>query len=201
MNISLGSFSKYRWFYTSSGLLVVGGKNAVQNDELLHKIKGFRETFIILHTSEPGSPFCIILESANKVSKLDTEEAAVFTGCFSKAWKQGKMSTKVDVFNSDQIHKNNDMKSGTWGVYGNVQRITVSLGLVLVKQKDILRAVPETTAERLEDKSFPKKIKIYPGNIEKEHMFAKLELEIDESISKEKVLSAIPSGGFKIITE
>lgn len=201
MQIPIKSFLKYRWFYTSSGLLVVGGKSAVQNDELLHKIKSIDSQFIILHTSEPGSPFCVILSPSNKVIKDDIEEAAFFTGCFSKAWKEGKMSTKVDIFNSDQIHKNKEMKSGTWGVYGNIKRINVSLCLVMVKQNNTLRAVPEKTAERLEDKSFSKKIKIYPGNIEKDHMFAKLELEIDESISKDEVLSAIPSGGFKIITE
>lgn len=201
MNISFKSFSKYRWFFTSSGLLVVGGKNAVQNDELLHRIKELGAKFIILHTSDPGSPFCVILESANKVSKLDIEEASIFTGCFSRAWKEGKMSTKVDIFDSDQMHKNPDMKSGTWGVYGNIQRINVSLALVIIKQNGILRAVPEKTAERLEDSSFPKKVRIYPGKIEKDHMFAKLELELDESISKEEVLSAIPAGGFRIITE
>lgn len=32
-------YLKYRWFFNSSGKLVVGGKNAAQNDELLSRIK------------------------------------------------------------------------------------------------------------------------------------------------------------------
>ena len=205
------NYQKYKWFFTSSGLLVIGGKNALQNDELMFRIKDNKEDFIIMHTSEPGSPFCVLYSPASKVKKLDMEEASVFTGCFSRAWKLGKSSAKVDIFNSSQIHKNKDMNSGTWGVYGEVQRVNIPLSLVFMRQKDILRAVPEKTFERIYKSKINKSkkersnnisiVKIMPGDIDKSHMFAKLELELDIPLSEEEVLSAIPAGKFKISRE
>lgn len=201
------NYKKYRWFFTSSDILVIGGKNALQNDELLFNIKDKKEDYVIMHTSEPGSPFCILYAPASEIKKADIEESAIFTGCFSRAWKLGKMSAKVDIFKSSQIHKNKGMNSGTWGVYGEVQRTNVPLSLVFTKQKNILRAIPDKTFERLISWEKGKKpsnisvVKITPGNIEKDHMFAKLELELDDSLSEEQVLSAIPAGKFKIQRE
>jgi|SRR3989344_1060774 len=201
-------YKKYRWFYTSSGLLVIGGKNAIQNDELLSKTKDNKENFIIMHTSEPGSPFCVIQAPISNISKQDIEETSIFTGCFSRAWRMGKSSAQVDIFNSSQIHKNKNMNAGTWGVYGDIQRVSVPLSLVFTKQKDILRAIPEKTFIRSLQPSKSKKpvkdisvVKITPGNIEKAHMFAKLELELDDTLGEEQVLSAIPAGKFKIQKE
>lgn len=191
--MELKEHKKYRWFYTSSKALVVGGKSAIQNDELLNKIKQMPEEFVIMHTSEPGSPFCILFKEIRKLKKTDLNECAIFTGCFSKAWRSGKHKAKVDVFRSSQIHKNKDMKAGTWGVYGNVQTISVPLELAIAKQEGMLRAVPLKT---LGNKK--KIIKISPGNIDKEDMLAKLEIELNEPLNREQVLSALPSGRFKV---
>ena len=77
-------YKKYRWFFTSAGKLVIGGKSAEQNDELLLGIKNFEEELIVMHTAEPGSPFSVIMSEIKKISKKDLEECAIFTGCFSR---------------------------------------------------------------------------------------------------------------------
>ena len=64
-------YKKYRWFYTSSGNLVVGGKNAEQNDGLLTAMKKMSKDYWVMHTSSPGSPFSIIICDPKKVSKAD----------------------------------------------------------------------------------------------------------------------------------
>lgn len=183
-------YIKYRWFFTSSGKLVVGGKSAKQNDDLLKRIKAQDEERIVMHTSEPGSPFCIILSEAEKLSQQDLRECAIFTGCFSRAWREGKRTAIVDIFKLSQLHKNKDMQEGTWGVYGTVQSITVPLELVIARQHKILRALPELSAPE-------SKIKIIPGSISKEDIQPKLEIEINEPLSRDEVLSALPSGKFK----
>ncbi|MEK6855879.1 MAG: NFACT RNA binding domain-containing protein [Nanoarchaeota archaeon] len=187
------NYQKYRWFFTSSNTLVLGGKSALQNDELMIKLKDLPQEFVIMHTSEPGSPFCILFKEKSKVTDTDIEECAVFTGCFSRAWRAGKNTAKVDIFSSSQIHKNPEMKSGTWGVYGKVETMSVSLELAITKQKEVLRAVPISTLKKKDEI-----IKITPGNIDKNDMFAKLEIELNEPLSKEEVLSALPTGKFKV---
>lgn len=147
-----------------------------------------------MHTSEPGSPFSAIYSDISKVTSKDITECAVFTACFSKAWKSEKAQAQVDIFKSSQIHKSKNMKIGTWGVYGKVQRIKVPLKLTITRQEGVLRAVPD-----LENRNFPR-IRIIPGDIDKNDMLAKLEIELNEPLSKDEVLQALPSGGFKVIS-
>jgi len=189
----MDNYKKYRWFYTSSGKLVLGGKSAKQNDELLHQLKKKDEDRIVSHTSEPGSPFCVILANLLEISQSDIQETAVFTGCFSRAWREGKNSAKVDIFKLSQVHKDKTMKEGTWGVYGKVKRITIPLELVITRQDNIIRAIPEHSL--LKNSNY---VKICPGSLSKEDMLPKLEIELNEPLSKDEVISALPTGGFKI---
>jgi hypothetical protein len=189
------NYQKYRWFQTSSDKLVVGGKSAEQNDSLLEKIKLSNHDFIVMHTSSPGSPFSVILADRKKITKKDLQETAIFTACFSKAWKSGARKASVDIFSSLQLHKNKLMKQGTWSVAGKVERIQVPLALVLTKQKSTLRAVPETAVKNKKDIL----LKIAPGNIDKTSLLSKLALELGDKFSQEDLLSALPSGGIRII--
>jgi len=180
----------YRWFYTSSDKLVVGGKSASQNDELL---KNLNKEYWIMHTSAPGSPFCVIISPISKVTKKDLEECAIFCGCFSRAWKEGKKKTTIHLFKNSQVSKKKGMKSGTWGVVGKVKEIKVELELVLTKQKKILRAVPEKSV--MKKNTF---LKVCPGKIDKKNMVNKILKEIGKDFDKNDILSALPPGGVRI---
>lgn len=187
-------YKKYKWFFTSSGKLVIGGKSAKQNDSLLKKLKEKKTDYIVMHTSSPGSPFSVILTQIKNVSPSDIEECAIFTGSFSRAWRERKKSTIVDIFKLSQLTKEKSMKTGTWGVLGSVRHKKVNLKLVLIKQKDLLRAVPEKT-EKNKKKIF---LKISPGTIDKKDMIPKLQLEFGDSFTQEEILSALPAGGISI---
>ena len=136
------NYMNYRWFYTTNGTLVVGGKNKEQNEIV---IKNFlKPDYIVLHTSSPGSPFMII--QSNKSSKQDIEEAAIFCACFSKEWKILKSKDRkitINVFKGDQIYKLKTMKTGTFGVKGKIKKINVKPGLFLVVQKNIIISIPK----------------------------------------------------------
>src|SRR3989344_6673467 len=99
----MNTYTKYRWFFTSSGKLVIGGKNSEQNEMLMSEIIKSGLNYIIMHTSTPGSPFTMIVDEG--LSDDDLHEQAVFTGCFSQEWKKGKKSTSIDIFNSKQLTK------------------------------------------------------------------------------------------------
>jgi len=186
-------YKKYRWFYTSTGKLVVGGKSAQQNDALLKKIKTSNENFYIMHTAEPGSPFSVILAPIKSIKPTDLEQTAIFTGCFSRAWRAKKKKTQVDIFLSKDIYKSNLMKLGTWGVKKKLKQKTITLELILAKQEDTLRAVPSSTAKKKDIL-----LKIQPGKIDKTEMLAKIQVEIKTPFKQEELLSALPSGGIKI---
>ena len=186
--------NKYRWFYTSSGKLVVGGKNAGQNDELMKKIINSNQNYFVMHTSHPGSPFSVLMEDIEKISKKDLRECAIFTGCFSRAWKEKKKKTEVHLFNSKNIFKKRGMKVGTWGVSEKISEMKIDLKLALIKQKKVYRAVPEISAKKSEIL-----LKVCPGKIDKVKSLDKFKKELkDEDLDRDEILSALPAGGVRI---
>lgn len=184
-------YKKYRWFYTSAGNLVVGGKNAGQNDDLLSRMKMMSKDYWVMHTLSPGSPFSIIICDPKKVSKADLNETAIFTGCFSRAWRAKKQKAVIDIFRLSQVHKDKKMKEGTWAVLGTVSHKEVTLKLVLARQKGILRAVPESTVKSKKDII----LKICPGNVDKSDFITKIDVELGSNFKDEELLSALPAGG------
>ena len=187
-------YKKYKWFYTLSGKLVVGGKSAELNDALLREIKKSGKDYYVMHTTHPGSPFCVIISSVKDVGLRDLEECAVFTGCFSRAWKDQKRKTDIQIFKSSQLTKSTKMKSGTWCVNGEVNKMSVELKLALTKQDGIWRAVPLKTVN-IKDR----KLIICPGDVDKTKMAEKIIKRLgDKNVKKDEILSALPAGGVEI---
>lgn len=183
-------YKKHRWFLTSAKTLVVGGKNAKQNDSLLKEIIATGENYYILHTSAPGSPFSVIMREPEKVTKEEISECAIATACFSKAWKMRKRTACVDIFRTNQLSKNPSMKEGMWRVAGQVEKITVPLELALVKQRGTLRAVSPKTAKNV-------LMRVVPGTIDKTDMAAKLGVELGDAFSHDEIIAALPAGGVR----
>lgn len=185
-------FKKYKWFVTSSGKIVVGGKSAEQNDLLLKEITEKENDFVVMHTSHPGSPFSVILSTIPEVSKEDLEECAIFTGCFSRAWKDGKEKTQVHIFRASQLEKKRGMKAGTWGVNKPIENVSVDLTLVLTKQKNVYRAVPPTSAKKV-------LLTIAPGKKDKTIVVNDILKKLNEKPEKkDEILAALPAGGISI---
>jgi len=187
-------YKKYKWFFTSSEKLVIGGKSADQNDELLNKLKKTKKEYYVMHTSAPGSPFCVVLADIKEVGLRDLEEAAVFTGCFSRAWKGMKRKSDIHIFKLSQVSKGKNMKNGTWNIKGEVNKTSVELKLVLTKQNGIYRAVPLKTASKDE-----RLLTVCPGEDDKAKMVDKIIKKLrDKNIKKDEIIAALPAGGVEI---
>lgn len=182
-------YKKYKWFFTKSGKLVVGGKSAESNDTLLNELKSMRKELVVMHTKSPGSPFCAILAPVNAVTEGDITECAVFTGCFSRAWKEGQQSTAVHMFKLSQLNKESDMKEGSWNVNGKVKDFNVNLELVITKQNEIVRAVPKLSVNVGEAIAIAR-----PGKIDKTKLIISSKSAL-KKLNKEQLISALPAGG------
>lgn len=192
MDSPIENYQSYRWFLTKSKKLVIGGKSAEQNDELLKKLKQQDKDCIVMHTNSPGSPFSVILSPINKVNKSDLEETAIFTACFSRAWKLKKKKAVIDIFKLSSLSKPSKLKTGTWQVKEKLSSKTVELELVLTKQNKILRTVPPQTAKTT-------LLKIKPGKIPKQDILPKIQLLLPNLKNQEEILQALPTGGVQII--
>lgn len=114
---------KFREMITNSGKLVLAGKNAKNNEELISQVG---DDEIVLHTSASGSPFVNIKGKANR---KDIKEAAIFCARYSQDWRDNKRDVKVEKFKGKDIYKEKGMKLGTYGV--------MKFKLIKVKKKDI----------------------------------------------------------------
>lgn len=185
------NYKKYRWMLTSSGSAVFGGKSAEQNEEvvkfLMEEANEGRK-YMVMHTSAPGSPFAVLF--SKEYMDLDVKECAIFCGCFSRAWREGKKETSVDMFFSSDLFKLKDMKAGTFGVAKKLKSMKVRLELCLEVQEGKLRAVPRRRVAT-------SNIVLKPGKTPKEKVVE--ELSKMTGFKKEEVLEALPTGGFDIL--
>src|SRR3989344_5805220 len=100
----------FRIFWTSSGKLVLAGKDAKSNELL---ISGVGENEDVFHTVAPGSPFVNI--KASVTNKKDTLESAIFCASKSQDWRNNQSIVKVNKFKGKDVYKEKGMKLGTFG--------------------------------------------------------------------------------------
>ncbi|OTE99359.1 ribosome rescue protein RqcH, partial [Halorubrum sp. SD612] len=103
-------FERFRWFHTSTGYLVIGGRNADQNEELVKKYMSKHDRFF--HTQAHGGPVTILKasgpsESADPVdfSEETLREAAQFAVSYSSDWKDGRGAGDAYMVEPDQVSK------------------------------------------------------------------------------------------------
>lgn len=102
---------KFREFKTSSGKLVLAGKNAKNNEELIAQVQPDEDVF---HTAKPGSPFVNIKDK--NPSSDDIKETAIFCAAKSQDWRDNSSDVKVHLFKGKDISKRKEMKVGTYEV-------------------------------------------------------------------------------------
>lgn len=180
-------YEKFRWFFTSSGKLVIGGKNAEQNEKIINEM--LEDNDVVLHTKARGSPFCVIKVGRKKLKVKDIEEAAIFCAGFSKEWKKKVKEIEVHVFRPEQIVKEKNQAVGTFTVLGKVHKCYVKPELWLGIQKNKLRCAAKSCFKK-------PLIRIKPGNVEKEKAIEMIKEKLKElglKFNEEEIAQAIPS--------
>ncbi len=95
-------YDRFRWFRSSDGLLVVGGRSAASNEELVKKYLEKRDIF--MHSQTPGAPATIIKVDGS-VPEQTIAEAAQFAISYSSIWKQGQYTGDCYWVHPDQVSK------------------------------------------------------------------------------------------------
>ncbi len=97
-------YDQYRWFRTSDGLLVIGGRGATSNEEIVRKYLEKRDIF--MHSQTPGAPVTIIkVDKGAQVSEQTIAEAAQFAISYSSIWKSGQYTGDCYWVHPDQVSK------------------------------------------------------------------------------------------------
>jgi len=97
-------FERYRWFRTSDGSLVVGGRDAASNSAVIRKQMSNDD--LVFHAEIHGSPFFILKGVRNhSPSDVTMNEIAHATVCFSRAWREGMHGMSAYWVHPDQVKK------------------------------------------------------------------------------------------------
>jgi predicted ribosome quality control (RQC) complex YloA/Tae2 family protein len=98
-------FESYRWFVTSGGRLVLAGKDARTNDQLVKK--HLTPTDRYAHADVHGAPSVVIKDGAS-ASPEELREACQFALAHSKAWNAGAREGSAYWVLPDQVSKTPD---------------------------------------------------------------------------------------------
>src|SRR3990167_4882983 len=126
-------YEKFRWFVSSEGFLVIGGRDATSNEIAVKKHTEPND--LVFHTDMAGSPFFVVKSEGRQIGEKTKEEAADATCTFSRVWKLGLQTSPVFYVNPDQVSKKTKsgeyMGKGAFMIYGKTNYINNKINLAI----------------------------------------------------------------------
>jgi predicted ribosome quality control (RQC) complex YloA/Tae2 family protein len=200
-------YHRFRWFYTSDGVLVVGGKDAGQNEELVKKYLEGGDTFV--HAEAHGASVMVV-----KGSTRHPEEAAQAAVSYSGAWKSGRLTADAYAATPAQVSKTPPsgeyLSRGSFVVrgertyYHNIP-LQVAIGLQDEPELRVIGGPPQAIKEHARVW-----VGLHPGQFEPNDIAKKVVRVLKEKAQKldipglthiittENVAAFVPSGGSEI---
>ena len=120
-------FERYRWFYTTDGVLAVGGRDSSSNSAIIRKHLDKNDK--VFHAEISGSPF-FLLKDNGAATPASLTEVAHATVCFSKVWKEPMYGSSAYWVNPDQVKKGapsgQSMAKGSFMIEGQRNFVKIS---------------------------------------------------------------------------
>ncbi|MFV9631546.1 MAG: ribosome rescue protein RqcH [Methanosarcinales archaeon] len=96
-------YDRFKWFESSDGFLVVGGRDVSTNEDVVRKYMEKRDVFF--HTESPGSPAVVIKTQGKQVPQTTLKESAEFVISNSSVWKSDRIEGDCYWVMPDQVSK------------------------------------------------------------------------------------------------
>jgi predicted ribosome quality control (RQC) complex YloA/Tae2 family protein len=205
-------YEKFRWFISSEGFLVLGGRDVKSNESLAKRQMGANDVF--LHASLHGAPYTIIKVPDEPPGQQTLEEAAQFAVTFSRAWQDGLSSGDAFWVNPEQVSfsppSGEYLPAGAVMLYGTknyIRKMPVELavGIILEEESAIPISGP-ITAVATQTEFY---VRVIPGDEKKgelvKDVLIRLKALVPEDqvilvsqIPQEDMMRVLPAGGGKI---
>ncbi len=190
-------FEKYRWFFSSEGSLVLGGRDAKTNEEVVKKYLGEKDYYV--HADIHGAP-SVVVKNTN-ITEKTLIEAGIFGLSYSKAWNAGIMAGDAYWVTFSQVSKMAEsgeyVPKGAWIIRGkrNYMRnlpLMLAVGLIEYQGQKILMCGPlDAVKSKTNDY-----IVIVPGNVEKSIIADIISKKFN--YDKEDIMRILPPGNAQI---
>lgn len=199
-------FEGFRWFVSSDGFLVIGGKDAATNETVVKK--HMEEKDLHFHADIHGAPHTVIKTGGKEVPERTIKEAAQFAASFSSAWKADLKSADVYYVNPDQVSKSAKpgeyLGRGAFMIYGKRNwlrntEVSLAIGIIDYEGDKLLMCGPTSAVEKnckhiIHIEQSPKEKKSDSAKKIYKILKGKLPtLELDD------IMRVLPTGGIKIV--
>jgi predicted ribosome quality control (RQC) complex YloA/Tae2 family protein len=196
-------FHNFRWCITSSGFLVLAGKDTKNNEFLIKK--HLEKNDLYFHADVHGAPHVILKNNDFKeILDVDKEEAACFALIFSSAWKNKYFSAEVYSVKPDQVSKTantgESLSTGSFVIRGKreyYKKLNLKLKLVNDKLKGMYSAPVLLTSKPTKDLVY-----IVPGDTKKSDASKKIKeyfAKKNINLLQDEIDSILPPGNCEVI--
>jgi predicted ribosome quality control (RQC) complex YloA/Tae2 family protein len=195
-------FERFRWFHSSEGILVLAGRDAGSNDLVVRKYLRPGDRYI--HAEIQGAASVVVKRSASnsspEVGEPTLREAGQFAVAYSKGWRAGHASADAFWVQPDQVSKagasGEFVARGAWVIHGTKNRmkdlpLELALGTVELEGATVWVAAPQAA---LRVRGTIRSL-VTPGD-ERSRPEREAELVRDLGISRDRLQSLLPGGGF-----
>lgn len=191
-----------RWFVTSEGIPVVGGRDAKSNDMVVKRYLKEEDRYI--HADVHGAPSIVVkVAKGSEISDSSLREAGIWAVSYSKAWRAGHASADAYWVKGDQVSKAGSsgefVPAGSWVIHGtkHVMRdlpIELAIGEVTFEGERLLVSAPPQALARAGARAL---WSLKPGD-EKERTEVIRQLSKDMGVSMDTIQSLLPGGGVRV---
>ncbi len=208
-------FEKFRWFISSDGFLVVGGKDAVSNEVLIKKHA--EDGDLVFHADVAGAPFVIVKADGKRPNDQCLVEASEFAAAYSRGWREGFASVDVYWVNPSQLSKGPPsgqyVPRGGFLVYGKrnwIRGARLRVGIGVIKEEEEFRFLCGPLQTVKAKTGFH--VTIIPGKMKgktlAQHVFRILAAKSPEKLRKEilaaqadEITRCVPYGTGHVLTD
>lgn len=197
-------FERYRWAISSSGFLILAGRDRKTGSELVTRRMGPGD--IYLHAEMGGAPHVIMRSGGKEVGEDDVREAAEFAAMHSGAWGKGMGSIRVFWVRADQVSRRAPsgmyLPKGSFMITGERRYVDVPLraavGVVGLEGRELVMCGPVSAVR----KHSSAVIEILPGWTERRIAAEEIRKRLAErgfDFPAEEVERVMPPGGCRIL--
>jgi len=185
-------YERFRWFFSSDGFMVLGGRDADGNEEIYTKYMERRD--LAMHTDAPGAPLTVIKTEGEIVPDSTLQEAAQFAVSYSSVWKGGLVAADCYLIKGDQVSKTPEsgefLKKGAFVIRGERTYFKdTPLGLALGIDEGVLIGGPVSA---IKPKADPV-VEIEPGELNADDLAKKIYRQFSDEVEDRAFLKSVAS--------